>query len=127
MESAGVCTYCGALATTRDHLTPVSRNHAARNGRRVENFGAVPWVMACVECNSILGDFSCPDVPARAGHIAIWISRRYAKALSLPDWAPGELLDVSENMRRIILGGLHERDCLRHRLAYLCKVAAVSS
>ena len=100
------CTYCGDLATQRDHIIPVSYSH----GFRV--FSGTAYVPACAECNGLLGNQVFSGVVGKAAFLAPAIRMRHAKVLSLPDWSVEEVAVLSEALR----GSLRERLALRERI-----------
>lgn len=111
------CTYCGLLSNGVDHVPPTS----ARQGLIDVGLSAkYPFVevRCCSECNSALGARSLWTVPQRKTFIKRWIARRYKKYLRIPNWAAGELAELSGHLQDSVLHGLAVRDLTRYRLDY---------
>ena len=72
-----LCTYCGDLANTRDHIIPVSYTH----GFRV--FLGTKWVWCCRECNTLLGNKMFDGIAGKAEYLYYaLIEKHQRKALT---------------------------------------------
>lgn len=103
------CSYCGQSATTKDHLE--SRTWT---GHRTQGFRG-PWVWACQECNSILGDKRIPDQEDRKVYVANRLTEMYWGEAMRP--LP-ELDGLEGNLRRYTEYRIEQRQMHRERLEY---------
>lgn len=92
------CHYCGAPASTKDHIVPISynynnrpRNHRSKGGKTVN---------CCHECNSLLGAKALFSVEERANEIAECLERRYKKELKAPVWPEEDLFNLGPNLQK---------------------------
>ena len=92
-----ICTYCGSVATTVDHVPP-----RALRGLNVEHL----LLPCCLECNVLLGSFIGLNVKDRKRFLLKKYKNRYARLLKTPDWTAEELLQVGENLRSSITQAL---------------------
>ncbi len=106
-----LCEYCGDIADARDHITPCQYK-----GRRSLKD---PWVWACLECNSLLGDKLLLSVDIRSRYLFDAYIYRYKKLLHHPDWSQDELNELSPTLRDSIENSLRHRDIIRERIKYL--------
>ena len=69
----GICYYCGAPGTTRDHIIPRSLTRTTK------------WVHACVLCNCILGTVPIYTPEGRAAYLygAIIYTTRHRKRYTI--------------------------------------------
>src|SRR6187401_1692753 len=75
------CTYCGAVATDRDHVIP--RSYKRNTGKPC---WSTDWtVPSCRLCNATLSSLMLLTVPARARYLhKRYQSPRYAKRFDAP-------------------------------------------
>jgi hypothetical protein len=109
------CSYCGAVATTIDHVPP--RSMRAQLVDLGIQFDAVE-IPACRECNGLLGAKPFLTLTARKAYIKRRLRRQYAELLKIPDWSDADLAQVSPAMRGYILNGILLRDFIRERLKW---------
>lgn len=112
------CYYCGATATTIDHVPPKSirsvlLSEALSSGKKYDFYE----VDCCKECNSLLSD-KFWTLAERKAHIGLRLKQRHRKILQRPNWSDMELANLSDQMRTHILAGLRERDVLKRRLQW---------
>lgn len=93
------CHYCGALATTKDHIIPVSY---MRNGQPKNRRSMGETVECCSECNSLLGAKALFTVEERAEEIARMLSRRYKKELNAPVWSKEEIDELGPSLQNSV-------------------------
>lgn len=87
------CVYCGDIATTRDHVIPVSfYPYRKRSSRYHRNDWTVP---ACHECNISLGDKLLITVPGRAVWLLVRYQTKWRKILSTPFWSTDDVATLS--------------------------------
>lgn len=108
---AGVCIYCGLLASTEDHLLP--RTWTGETVRR-----HVLTVPACLECNSCIGDRYLPSITRRRAEAQLHIAKKCRKVLAMPEWTPEALAELGKTLRSLVERGLHEQKLARARLAW---------
>lgn len=110
---AGVlpCTYCGATATTVDHVPPILLKNEVPEKDRF-------CVPACVECNSTLGAKRLFDVLDRQIWIRLRYQEKYAKLLAVPERTPEELDDLGYVLRSHLESVLEEKKAVLARLSY---------
>ena len=113
------CVYCGLAANSVEHVPPKSARAAIIDCDLSHQYPQLT-VMACIECNSILGASSLWTITERKNEVKRRLRRKYAKILSIPDWTPEELseFDPASTMHRYILQGIAARDLLRARLKW---------
>ena len=92
------CHYCGAPATTKDHIIPISYNYNGRPNNANAKGGKT--VDCCRECNSLLGAKALFTIEERAHELAECLERRYKKELNAPVWADEDLEELGPNLRK---------------------------
>lgn len=111
-----VCTYCGVVGETIDHVPPTSiRPMLVELGLA----GQYPFIIvrACKECNCALGDRAYWTVEQRRAYIAKWLTRRYRKYLGLPEWTQKNLDGLEYNLRQLTMHGLAVKQLITARIA----------
>ncbi len=110
------CVYCGMPASSIDHIPP---RHMRRQFSAID-LSAVHEreVPACLECNSALGARPLLTITERRDYVKAWLRRRYTKYLKIPNWTDAELLELGENLRRMIQRNIAVRDDVRNRIAW---------
>jgi hypothetical protein len=116
-----VCTYCGILADTEDHVVP--RHLLERAGELELDLSKVMrirrWVVpACRECNSSLSGRLFPTLKERRAAAHQCIRRKYAAYLRIPDWEDDEVEEMGPIAQREIVAGIAIRDWVRTRLRW---------
>jgi len=109
IDSSDVCTYCGALATDRDHVVPVAY-------QGVRYFTSSNWVWACSECNSFLVDQMLVTVQDRAAFLAERLAKRYRRVINMPHWTQEELSELGDRMRMEVQRGLKMKRLVAQRI-----------
>jgi hypothetical protein len=107
-----LCTYCGELANTIDHIPPQSRR-AGLEG--VYPFLEVP---ACKSCNSGLGARPLMRLEDRQQWIHGWLQRHYVKILTLPEWSERELEELGPTLRQKVGRGLAQKRATLARIEF---------
>ena len=121
------CYYCGLAADTVDHVVPQSLLDAVRGSGDDALIAAVTRrrrtmvVPACRECNMLAGAKYHETLDERARYVRERLAHRHRKVLSMPDWSPSELAELSANLRSLVIAGLVERDTVRRRLRWRAK------
>lgn len=108
---AGVCTYCGVPAGSKDHLIP--RPYSGDTQRRL-----VAVVPACADCNSRINDTWAVSVAERRAIAQQSIGRKYRKLLSEPPWTKAQMAELGNTLRQHIIKGNHEREWVKARLEW---------
>lgn len=92
-----LCTYCGDVANTIDHVPPKKLRNAG------EASGYV-WleVPACWPCNGALGARRLMTVDERRYWISQRLRRRYRWLLELPEWTSEELKTLGPSLRGMV-------------------------
>jgi len=121
MSIEHVCTYCGILADSEDHVVP--RHLLARAGELSLDLSKVmrmrSWVVpSCRECNSMLSGRLFPTLAERRAAAQKGIRRKYASYLRIPDWSDAELATMGPTAQREIVAGIAVRDWVRSRLRW---------
>jgi hypothetical protein len=107
-----ICTYCGDIADTLDHVIPHS--YTRKSAKEKRKYAREHCVPCCRECNSLLGNKLFCTVWARAEYLKKKYEKRYKKILSLPDWQVEDMDDMGHNMRQIIESSQRDKvDTLR--------------
>lgn len=111
------CIYCGALATTVDHVPPKrARKQLLAMGLEMTfEFAEFP---ACRECNCVLSDRDLWTIAERKAYIRRRLIARYRHELRIPDWGDSELAELEPGLRGYVLDGLVVRDFVRARLRW---------
>ena len=113
------CFYCGAPATTRDHVIP--RSFA----KRLEDFAIVykrnVMVPACVECNSTAGNQVFITIREKRQFILGRYQIRYKKLLESPYWTKEELDELGPTLRSHVVRSSMEQDFIRARMRRLSR------
>ena len=94
------CHYCGAPASTKDHIIPIGYNYNQRPDRHRSKGGET--VDCCSECNSLLGAKALFSIQERAHEIAECLERRYKKELNAPIWSEEELEELGPTLQKQI-------------------------
>jgi hypothetical protein len=109
------CTYCGLVASGKDHVIPVSYECVSR---RMASFDRSETCPACTECNCLLGSRWVPSIAERAQFIARILAIRYRELLKTPDWSEDELEEMGTKLRKGIISRIKRRDLTKARIAY---------
>ena len=93
-----LCTYCGDLANTRDHIIPVSYTH----GYRV--FLGTTWVWCCRECNTLLSNKMLGGIDGKAAYLYETLLRRHKDKTLTPRLIDrlSHLADVARRFERTL-------------------------
>lgn len=110
-----VCTYCGLVADTIDHVPPTSIRPILIELKLNEQYPFMT-VRSCRECNSTLGDRAYWTIEQRREYIASRLKRRYRKYLELPEWSQKELDALEYTLRQSVLHGLAVKALVLKRL-----------
>jgi hypothetical protein len=111
-----VCTYCGILSDTVDHIPPTSiRPMLVDLGLSAQ----YPFIVvrACRECNCALGDRALWTVEQRKEYIARWLRRRYRRYLAIPEWSQEALQALEYPLREMTIHGLAVKSLVLARIA----------
>lgn len=111
-ENRFKCFYCGDLATDRDHVFPHSATSMA--DRRFEG---QEIVMACGECNRLLGDRAALWLETRLGYLIKSLTKRYKLNRPMPEWDAEEVQELGYSLRTAVLCGLTARKRAETRVA----------
>lgn len=106
------CVYCGAPATSRDHLIP--RGWSGPAARKY-----VPTVPACLDCNIRIGALPDLTITARSTHVALSLRKKYAKRLNAKRWDRDDIDQLGHNLRSAVSGRQAEIGEVRRRLLVL--------
>lgn len=117
----GVCTYCGTVADSVDHVVP--QHLLERAGELELDLSKVmrmrSWqVPACRECNSFLGGKLFATLKERRESAHKSIRRKYASYLRVPNWSDEELSEMGPRASDEIRAALVVRNWIRGRLAW---------
>ena len=117
----GVCTYCGQIADSVDHVVP--KHLLERAGELELDLSKImrmrSWqVPACRECNSMLGGKLFATLRERRESAHKSIRRKYASYLRVPSWSEEELSEMGPRASDEIRAALVVRDWIRGRLAW---------
>ena len=118
-----MCVYCGRPAATRDHVPPISRiNDYDSLGMKTPMYLKVP---ACIECNTIGADTLQESFIERTEFIKDKLARKYARALSVPDWEEDEIQQLGKNLQSKVRAALARRAPQLERIEYYGGIDAV--
>ena len=115
------CHYCGAPASTKDHIIPIGYNYNQRPDRHRSKGGET--VDCCSECNSLLGAKALFSIQERAHEIAECLERRYKKELNAPIWSEEELEELGPTLQKQIKAKQFLRDEILERTRNAVSVA----
>ena len=92
------CAYCGYPSQCRDHCIPISYMSATCNRSREMTIG--PIVLACAECNGVLGNKLFDSFEARAE----FVSCEYAEIAVRfgPIWESGDLNSLKGKLKQYV-------------------------
>ena len=115
-----LCTYCGEIATTMDHVVPWSWNHSNSRKRSGEWAHDQDLTPACLDCNLRLGSVPLFTIKDRAWDLAEKI-RKLLKKATKAQWTLDELneLGTRGSLRGHVERSLLERETLQRRLLNL--------
>ena len=115
------CYYCGAFATSVDHVVP---QHLLKRAASAElNLARVMrinlWeVPSCRECNSLIGGAVFRDLPARVKYLKGRLRKRYAKILRMPRWTEEELRELGPELQRYVRMCTLARQAIQERVSW---------
>jgi hypothetical protein len=120
MDNLTPCTYCGAIAGTRDHVPPkVIRGMLRETVPGWEKQYPPEVVPACLECNVLLNKEALLTVVERKAWIKKKLRRRYARLLAMPEWSEEELQAVPEGfLKQHLLAKLVQKKWIIARLRW---------
>ena len=114
------CCYCGVPANSVDHIPPQSVRGFLIDSGLTHKYPFIQ-VMACLECNSLLGTKPIWDVANRRRAIKKLLAVRYKRTLLMPDWSDRELGSMSKSMASTIQMRIDIREWITERLAWTPK------
>jgi len=110
-----LCTYCGAMSDTKDHVFPQSMDTRKHSDC---------WVPACRQCNTCLGSKPLLTVADRAAYI---LDRLYSHELAWAhEWDDYELEGLSGGLGRYIASGEVLRRGHEERIRWASLVATTA-
>lgn len=114
-----ICTYCGDIPDTVDHVPPVSaRKHLMDLDPRTDRSGWIT-VPACGECNcQILRDLAYWTLEERVKYVAQELKRKYKKLRKVPAWEPAELRKLGATLRKHVLAGVAHAKHIQGRVKF---------
>lgn len=117
-----VCVYCGELADTIDHLLCVSyvANLLSINVHAVDRVrSSCIKVPACVECNSLLGDFIAYTLEDKRAELKKRLRVKYKRLLNGKPWTQDEIDDGHKGrLRQYLQGNKNKRGRVELRLQF---------
>lgn len=115
------CSYCGSPEEPRrDHVVASS---IVTTGRR--RFAHQWIVIACDECNRLLGDRPIFNVPDRAAYLLTKLRKRYGRLLNRSPWGEEEVEECGFGLRASLARDAARRAIVEGRLSHLRNVAAM--
>ena len=94
----GICTYCGDIANSIDHVIAVSyfdesiKRNGTLNSKGVRTY-------SCRDCNCLLGSKYFETFRERCEYVNKRIEQRFKKVLNLPPWSPEEFAKLGKNIK----------------------------
>ena len=120
-SDVSVCTYCGLVSDSIDHVVP---QHLLK---RAEAMGLdlsgvyrmQRWeVPSCRECNSAIGGKLHSSIAERRACAQAHIRKKYSAYLKIPRWTDDELDELGPNIRTEVTMGLKIQAAVRLRIAW---------
>ena len=111
------CTYCGLLATTRDHVLP----QILATSLQLAELEQAPdrmTVPACSECNMLLGARVFPTLAARRNAAHASLAKRYHAVLHAPRWSLEEIMALGPTLRSAVARKQWLREMTLERLSW---------
>lgn len=110
---ADPCVYCGAPASTFDHVPPL--HYVARNPDIEDKLLKHP---SCAECNAVLTGSVILTLRERREYIRQHLRRKYSSYLKMPKWDEDELAELSEKMAEEIRRSASFSEYVKKRVSY---------
>jgi hypothetical protein len=95
-ENIKICGYCGDIATTLDHVTPVSYLFSLLKAGH-EKKGYI--IDSCLECNLLASNKIFDTFENKQMFIQNAIRRKYKKVLKYVDWSDEEIETMEESFK----------------------------
>lgn len=117
----GVCTYCGVVCDSVDHVVP---QHLLKRAEAMgldlsEVFRMRRWeVPACRECNSAISGQLHRSIGERRACAQKHLRKKYLAYVKMPAWTQEEIDELGPNMRAEVIRGLKIQASVRPRLAW---------
>lgn len=111
-----LCTYCGLVGSTQDHVPPRAIRQSLIPGDHYAGFWGI--VSACQECNSSLSDRPLLTIDARKTFIRNRLQVKYAKVLSMPRWSDEQIQELGPYMRRRVRYAIKRQRQVLYRLSF---------
>lgn len=106
MFESDLCTYCGIVCDTIDHVVPQHLLKSAESSE-LDLSGVMRmqrWeVPSCRECNSAIGGKIFKTLAERRKYAKDHIRKKYASYLRTPNWTEEELDELGPNMKREVI------------------------
>ena len=118
-----ICTYCGDIADSLDHVVPHS--YARLNASDKRYYAKKYCVPCCRECNNLLGNKLFHTVWQRAEYLEKKYKSRYKKILSLPEWDAEDIQEMGHNMRHVIEAGQKDKKETLRRIEHCANRAGL--
>jgi len=106
-----ICSYCGDIADTKDHVFPLRWADNQEKGQMI-------IVPACLSCNTMAGSRKFSDIYEKLVWLHERIKRKHKAVLHMPDWTQEELQEVSPEMQEYIQGQLNLRERILERVVW---------
>lgn len=107
-----LCTYCGGISETHDHVPPITI------AARMTPPRPIKVVPCCYDCNRILGNRPPWTVLGRRREVNKKLQRRHARLLRTPDWTPEELAALGPFLQRTTRARLAKKAAIIERLKW---------
>lgn len=111
------CSYCKALANSRDHVVPYSFLHV-NNKKRTYSVDEL-IVPCCMECNLLASNAVFDNFWDKKSFILEKVQKKYKNLLSSPDWSDKEINELKGNLKQIIFFSQELKKIVRIRIENL--------
>lgn len=107
------CFYCGSLAASRDHITPVSTSGKPRG------FECDELVNSCLDCNYRMNDLYPYSLISRVEHLALSIYKQFKLDSAVPQWNDEEIEELGQSLRQAVKAKIEERKIATERYLHI--------
>lgn len=111
-----LCVYCGDIASTRDHIMPLSSFHADRDtAKNIHNIRGWKTVPACESCNTFASMTITSSFSERKRVILERFKYKYRKEIKAKACNDDEIKELSGMLKKMVIKSIKYDNAIKSR------------